>query len=150
MEYDREVLEFFDQPYQLELHYQGPSGRPTKALHTPDFLVLRKDGASFEEWKPEEKLLELMVTHPGRYQRDERGKWRCPPGEAAAESLGLSYRVRSSEELHPGYIRNLIFLLEMEETSPSQLTHCSIGTASDGPYSTWARRPQRFCRKRAR
>ena len=23
MEYDREVLEFFDQPYQLELHYQG-------------------------------------------------------------------------------------------------------------------------------
>ncbi len=35
MEYDREVLEFFDQPYQLELHYQGPSGRPTKALHTP-------------------------------------------------------------------------------------------------------------------
>jgi putative transposase len=49
MEYDREVLEFFDQPYQLELHYQGPSGRPTKALHTPDFLVLRKDGASVEE-----------------------------------------------------------------------------------------------------
>ena len=133
------------------------------ALHTPDFLVLRKDGASFEEWKPEEKLLELMMTHSGRYQRDERGKWRCPPGEAAAESLGLSYRVRSSEELHPGYIRNLIFLeeyffdcevpsldSEMEETSPSQLTHCSIGTASDGPYSTWARRPQRFCRKRAR
>ncbi len=110
MEYDAQVLEFFDQPYQLELHYQGPSGRPTQALHTPDFLVLRTDGASFEEWKPEEKLLELMVTHPGRYQRDDSGKWRCPPGEAAAESRGLSYRVRSSAELHPGYIRNLIFL----------------------------------------
>jgi len=25
MEYDRAVLEFFDQPCQLELHYQGPS-----------------------------------------------------------------------------------------------------------------------------
>lgn len=112
MEYDREVLEFFDQPYQLELSYPGPSGRLTKALHTPDFLVLRKDGACFEEWKPESRLLELMVTHPGRYGRDENGKWRCPPGEAAAASLGLSYRVRSSEELHPGYIRNLIFLDE--------------------------------------
>src|SRR5436190_4531394 len=110
MEYDAQVLEFFDQPYQLELHYQVPSGRPTQALHTPDFLVLRTDGASFEEWKPEEKLLELMVTHPGRYQRDDSGKWRCPPGEAAAASVGLSYRVRSSAELHPGYIRNLIFL----------------------------------------
>lgn len=112
MEYDREVLEFFDQPCQLELHYQGPSGRSTKALHTPDFLVLRKDGASFEEWKPESRLLELMVTHPGRYQRDERGKWRCPPGEEAAAKVGLSYQVRSSEELHPGYIRNLTFLEE--------------------------------------
>jgi putative transposase len=110
MEYDAQVLEFFDQPHQLELHYQGPSGRPTQALHTPDFLVLRTDGASFEEWKPEEKLLELMLTHPGRYQRDDSGTWRCPPGEAAAERLGLSYRVRSSAELHPGYIRNLIFL----------------------------------------
>jgi TnsA endonuclease N terminal len=88
MEYDAQVLEFFDQPHQLELHFQGPSGRPTQALHTPDFLVLRTDGASFKEWKPEEKLLELKVTHPGRYQRDDRGTWRCPPGEAAAASLG--------------------------------------------------------------
>jgi len=110
MEYDRAVLEFFDQPYQLELHYQGPSGRQTKALHTPDFLVLRTDGACFEEWKPEEQLFDLMVAHPGRYQRDDTGIWHCPPGEAAAASLGLSYRVRSSAELHPGYIRNLIFL----------------------------------------
>jgi putative transposase len=110
MEYDPDVLEFFDQPTQLELAYPGPSGRLTKALHTPDFLVLRKDGASFEEWKPKNRLLELMVTHPGRYGRDENGTWRCPPGEAAAESIGLSYRVRSSAELHPGYIRNLIFL----------------------------------------
>ncbi len=117
MEHDREVLEFFDQPNPLELRYQGPSGRSTKALHTPDFLVLRKNGASFEEWKPESCLLELMVTHPGRYQRDENGNWRCPPGEAAAERLGLSYRVRSSEELHPGYIRNLIFLEESSLTA---------------------------------
>ena len=68
MEYDQAVLEYFDQPCQLALHYQGPSGRATKAQHTPDFLVLRPDGAAFEEWKPEEKLLELMVTQPGRYQ----------------------------------------------------------------------------------
>src|SRR5215469_10202191 len=30
MEHDREVLEFFDQPYQLELAYPAPSGRPTR------------------------------------------------------------------------------------------------------------------------
>ena len=66
----------------------------------------------------------MGVTHPGRYQRDERGKWRCPPGEAAAESLGLSYRVRSSEELHPGYIRNLIFLEEYFNESILSYFYC--------------------------
>ena len=110
MEYDAQVLEYFDQPYTMELHYSGPSGRPTQARHTPDFLVIRRDGASFEEWKPENKLLELMVTHPGRYQRDDQGNWRCSPGEEAAARLGLNYRVRSSAELHPTYIRNLVFL----------------------------------------
>ena len=66
MECDVQVLEFFDQPNQRELHYQGPSGRPTQVCHTPDFLVIRTAGACFEEWQPEDKLLELMVTHSGR------------------------------------------------------------------------------------
>ena len=110
MEYDSSVLEYFDQPYTMELRYQGPSGRQVVARHTPDFLVLRTDGVYMEEWKPETRLLELVVTHPGRYQRDDQGNWRCPPGEEAAASLGLNYRVRSSAELHPMYIRNLIFL----------------------------------------
>lgn len=110
MEYDHAVLEYFDQPCTIELHYPGPSGRPTQARHIPDFLVLRRDGAYLEEWKPENKLLELLVTHPGRYQRDEQGNWRCPPGEEAAARLGLTYRIRSSAELHPTFIRNLIFL----------------------------------------
>src|SRR5437667_2857222 len=56
MEYDPSVLEYFDQPYTVDLHYQGPSGRQVVARHTPDFLVLRSDGASFEEWKPESRL----------------------------------------------------------------------------------------------
>ena len=44
MEYDAQVLEYLDEPYTMELHYSGPSGRPTQARHTPDFLVIRRDG----------------------------------------------------------------------------------------------------------
>jgi putative transposase len=110
MEYDAQVLEYFDQPYTLTLTYQSPAGRTVKAAHTPDFLALRQDGVGFEEWKQEERLRALAVSHPGRYQRDGSGGWRCPPGEAAAAGLGLSYAVRSSATLHPTYIRNLIFL----------------------------------------
>jgi len=110
MEYDVQVLEYFDQPHTLPLTYQSPSRRPVVAAHTPDFLVLRQDGVGFEEWKQEERLRALAVSHPGRYQRDAAGGWRCPPGEEAAARLGLSYHVRSSATLHPTYIRNLIFL----------------------------------------
>ena len=110
MEYDAQVLEYFDQATTLTLEYESLSGRKVVAQHTPDFFVIRVDGAGFEEWKQEKKLLELAVTHPSRYQRDSQGSWRCPPGEAAAAQLGLSYRVRSSAELHSMYVRNLIFL----------------------------------------
>src|SRR5215831_7783706 len=110
MEYDAHVLEYFDQPATLTLTYQSPSGRPVVASHTPDFLVLRQDSVGFEEWKPEERLRTLAVSHPERYQYDPAGRWCCPPGEEAAARLGLSYHVRSSAGLHPTSIRNLIFL----------------------------------------
>ncbi len=46
---------------------------------------------------------------PHRYQRDGGGTWRCPPGHAWAQPLGLSYQVRSSAEFHPLSIQNLKF-----------------------------------------
>ncbi len=99
MEYDQSVLEYYDQPTVLELRYASPSGRKVTVQHTPDFLVLHKDGAVLEEWKPEDRLRELSVTQPHRYQRDDQGIWHCPPGEEAASRLGLGYRVRSSAAL---------------------------------------------------
>ena len=62
------------------------------------------------EWKPELVLDQLTVDMPARYQCNSTGQWRCPPGEAHAEQVGLTYRVRSSAEYHPLYIQNLKFL----------------------------------------
>jgi putative transposase len=112
MEHDPQVLEYYDQPLQLDLAYAAKSGRTTKVKHTPDFLVLTSDGVWLEEWKPEDKLLELALAQPHRYQRDTQGLWHCLPGEAAAARLGLHYRVRSSAQVSPQAIRNLIFLDE--------------------------------------
>jgi putative transposase len=79
MEHDRAVLEYYDQPTTLTLRYRSKTGRQVTVPHTPDFLVLRTDGAVLEEWKPEERLHELVVTQPQRYQRHEHGRWHCPP-----------------------------------------------------------------------
>jgi putative transposase len=110
MEHDPSVLEYWDQPTRLKLHYRGPAGRQVTNWHPPDFLVLRQEGASFDEWKREEELTRLVKAHSDRYQRHPSGGYRSAPGEAAAEALGLLYRVRSSRELSAVLIQNLMFL----------------------------------------
>ena len=60
MEHDSQVLEYFDQPPSFKLCYQSASGRTVAAFHTPDFFVIHTDSAGWEEWKTEERLLELL------------------------------------------------------------------------------------------
>jgi putative transposase len=110
MERDDDVLEFYDQPSRIPLSYCAKSGRRTTQWHTPDFFVLRRESAAWEEWKPAQSLDTLAVSQPARYQQAETGQWHCPPGEAYAKQLGLIYRLRSSAEFHPLEIQNLKFL----------------------------------------
>ena len=98
MERDSDVLEMYDQPTRIQLHYHARSGRKTSPWHTPDFLVLRRNGAGFEEWKQAFLLDKLAISQPHRYQRHPQGGWKSPPGEQAAQVLGLSYRVLTSAE----------------------------------------------------
>ncbi|GHO82559.1 hypothetical protein KSZ_05650 [Dictyobacter formicarum] len=104
------MLEMYDQPTRIQLHYQARSGRKTTQWHTPDFFVMRRGGAGFEEWKPANALDKFALTMPYRYLRTATGGRQCPPGEQAASQVGLYYRVRSSAEYHPIYIDNLKFL----------------------------------------
>lgn len=59
MEHDAQVLEFYDQPNPFKIQYQSQTGRKIAHYHTPDFFVLRTDGAAWEEWKPEAQLQKL-------------------------------------------------------------------------------------------
>lgn len=110
MECDDQVLEYYDQSARIPLRYRAKSGHNTTQWHTPDFFVLRQGSVGWEELKPASSLDKLALDMPARYQRQATGQWRCPPGEAYAEQVGLSYRVRSSAEYHPLYIQNLNFL----------------------------------------
>ncbi len=110
MEHDQEVLEFYDQPPAFLINYQNKAGRKIGHYHTPDFFVLRKTEAAWEEWKTEAQLQRLSEKYPTRYQKTEDGSWLCPPGSAHAEPLGLKYYVRSDAELEPLFIQNLMFL----------------------------------------
>jgi putative transposase len=110
MEHDAAVLEFYDQPESIKLIYTGKTGKPVGIFHTPDFFVLRSDGAGWVECKMEEQLPQLAERMPHRYVRNVDRSWSCPPGEAYAEPFGLFYGIQSSAEIDWVYQRNLRFL----------------------------------------
>ncbi len=110
MERDEDVLEYYDQSSRIPLSYRARSGHRTTQWHTPDFFVLRRESAGWEEWKPADSLDRLSEDQPARYQQAGTGQWHCPPGETYAEQFGLTYRLRSSAEFHPLQMQNLKFL----------------------------------------
>lgn len=109
MEHDDDILEYYDQPPAIQLKYEAVSGKRLAVWHTPDFFVLRRRSAGWEECKAEGELNRLAEKSPHRYQR-EGERWRCPPGEAYAAQFGLYYRFRSSAEINWTFQRNVQFL----------------------------------------
>jgi len=108
-ERDASVLEYFAQPVKLKIIYMDANGKKCSFMHTPDFLVVRKDGILIEEWREEKRLLAHAVKYPGRYVREEDG-WRSPFVEEQLAAMGITYRLRSADEHPRCYIRNLLFL----------------------------------------
>jgi hypothetical protein len=109
-EHAPDVLEYYDQPCKIPLEYTSARGRKVVVRHTPDYFVLRKASAGFEECKFEDSLEKLSHDSPNRYTRDNAGIWHCPPGEEFTQPLGLYYRVRSSAELNRIYYHNMVYL----------------------------------------
>ena len=78
--------------------------------HIPDYLVIRGQSAAFVEVKHRAKLDKSLITTPGRFVEDGR-RWRCPSGEAQAQTLfGIGYEVFVPEELPGQLISNINFL----------------------------------------
>ncbi|NJO82891.1 MAG: hypothetical protein HC828_08760 [Blastochloris sp.] len=128
------VLEYYDQPGAIALKYSTVSGRAVTAWHTPDFFIIREKTAGWEEWKTEDELAQLAQKQPAHYQKDETGRWRCPPGEAYAADFGLYYRLRSNAEVNWTLFSNLEFLHEYLAAvvipSPSHGQHAARSSGS--------------------
>src|SRR5262249_18390769 len=67
--------------------YRAPSGRMTTQWHVPDFFVLRRNGAGFEEWTSASALAARTRRMPGRYQ-EEQGVRRCPSRRSLRNTAG--------------------------------------------------------------
>lgn len=129
MEFDDNVLEYYDQPPSIKVvYYQSKNGKDKKMayLYTPDFFVIEKNRAYWVEWKTEEQLIKLSQERPDRYFK-ENGQWMFAPGINYANELNLEFLVRSSSDINWKLQRNLTFLedyIVKEYVSDSQKISC--------------------------
>jgi hypothetical protein len=107
LEHDPDVLEYYDQTPSILLDYESANERRLAVMHTPDYFVIHKNSAGWQECKHERELEKLAQKSPNRYCRSGDGHWRCPPGEAHASRFGLYYRLRSSAEIDWTLQRNI-------------------------------------------
>ncbi|MFK9090108.1 TnsA endonuclease N-terminal domain-containing protein [Bacillus salipaludis] len=110
LENDDDVIEYYDQPNKIKLNYINNAGKNGGSLYTPDFFVIRKNSAGWEEWKNEEDLIKLAKAQKWKYQKDESQEWRCEPGEEFAAYYGLTFKVCTNKQINWNLHRNYVFL----------------------------------------
>jgi putative transposase len=102
MEFDENVLEFYDQPPTLKLAKVG--------WKTPDFFVIEKDRAYWIEWKTEKDLIKLSQQKNPKFFKDSDKRWHYIPGEEYGKQFNLGFQVGSSEDIDWNLQRNLSYL----------------------------------------
>jgi putative transposase len=118
LEHDDDVLEIWDQPFEIDLEYPGKSGKLAQAIgFVPDFVVIRKNAIVVYESFTEKELCKRSEQMPERYVRDDDDRWRCPPGESWAHRYGFTYQVRSSSETNVTLQRNILHLEDFYRAS---------------------------------
>lgn len=141
-DHDLGILEVWDQPPGITLHYVSRGGRPLVVAHTPDFFVLWQDHAGWVECKPLNRLATLAQTQPNRYRQNAAGTWICPPGIAYAKQFGFTYTIVTEDDLDPTLIRNLEYLddyyrqLDYSPTLDAATVAQILGAVTDTPGIT--------------
>ncbi|MRH42088.1 DDE-type integrase/transposase/recombinase [Aquibacillus halophilus] len=108
LEYDENVIEFYDQPPSIKLLSTAKSGKNHGYMYTADYFVIEREKAYWVECKTEEKLIKLSQDNPNRYYFDQN--WEYVPLRSYAEEFNLGARVFSSKEINWRLYRNLLFL----------------------------------------
>lgn len=112
-EFDNQVIEYYAQPCELKLELvDSATGEIRNIHHFPDFLVIREDGFTLEEWKSAPKLARLAERYPYRYIKDLDGQWSSPQIERQLADLGIRYRIYSDEAIPRRRVENLLHLAD--------------------------------------
>jgi putative transposase len=119
-EYDPKTYEIYCQPPKVNVAQLSAAGRQVTILRTFDYFLIQDDFIGWVECKVEDWLQEPRNQGKGFFVAGPNGTWRCPPGETFAKQFGLGFKVRSSKETNPVFLRNIQYLAAyFDEECPS-------------------------------
>lgn len=116
--FDPSVIEFWDQPTGLTIHYHNQAGRKVSSVHIPDFLRIAETGIDFVECKTPDDLVSLNFKYPDRFLKNEAGRWVSPAGIDSCAAYGIGYEVSLPTDVPAVFVRNADFLLDYFRDSP--------------------------------
>lgn len=131
LEYDRNVVAFYDQPPLVDCRRTDKNGRVTMRAYHPDLLVLELNKVEVVQVKSAGKLKSLLASNPADWQVID-GIATDLPANAAFLELGLPHRVVSVDELPRVRVANLRLLLRVreDESRPDSRIQSSILAAT--------------------
>lgn len=92
-EKDRDVLEFDANSARIYLDYESKNGRKVYHPYTPNFFVIRLNGAGWEDFDSERNLIKLAQNSPNRWSQ-EGDHWHQLPVENYAKTFNLFYKLQ--------------------------------------------------------
>lgn len=110
-EYDKRVLEIWDQPQPIKITKVNKNGQRRAGSYTPDFMLLTDKGPRLVEVKPEAVLEELIVEQPGNWVKRGVGSYHYLPAEAAFRDLGMIHQVFAYSHRSHFWVENLELMI---------------------------------------
>lgn len=107
LDFDPDVVEFWDQPPTLHLIVNGKNGRCRRVSYTPDVLVLAKDGIYLDQVKAEAACKQLVADQPSRWVHEGNG-FQDKEAARHTQAMGITHRVVSEEQVNPVMANNLL------------------------------------------
>lgn len=105
-----DVVCVLDQPTTITVHGKTAAGVPFTFRYTPDFLVLTLTGVEVYEVKPADRLADLCLERPHRYQCSSDGSYRSKPVEDHFAAWGFSFHIVSERNLSKAFVQASLML----------------------------------------
>ena len=133
-EYDKTVLELWDQPEAVPVVMYTKKGYSRKSWYTSDFLLLKQSGPVVVEVKDAHSVARLIEKSPKNWMKEPNGKVTYLPDKNYFDNIGLKFEVWIASKDIRFRVFNLEIALRSRIVAKVHLKKTQIDAAFDESF----------------